>query len=139
MRQMIGRVIVILAFSLLFFAYSNFLPTSLSSELIADYVKNHFIREVIFGAVLAAIGIKLSLRVETMKQWTTLAIIGSIVVLPFWVGFVLGWATDGLAEVWGGAIDENGAYFLHGPQLVGFYIGLVLMLPTSSNISADEN
>lgn len=138
MRQMIGRVIVILALSLLFFAYSNFLPTSLSSDLIADYVKNHFIREVIFGAVLAAIAIKLSLRVKTMKQWTRLAAIGSVVVLPFWVGFVLGWATDGLSEVWGGAIDENGAFLLHIPQVVGFYVGLALMLPSSQTIPSDS-
>jgi len=62
MRQKIGRAIVILALALLFFAYSNFLPTSLSNDLIADYVKNHFIREVIFGVVLAALAIRLSLR-----------------------------------------------------------------------------
>jgi len=132
-RQKIGRVLVILGLSLLFVAYSNFLPTALSSELIADYVKNHFIRQVIFGSTLTALAIKLSLRVETMKQWITLATIGSIVVLPFWIGLSLGWATDGIAEVWGEAINENGAFMLHGPQVSLFYIGLLLMLPTSKN------
>ncbi len=122
---------VILALSLLFFAYSNFLPTALSSELIADYVKNHFIREVIFGAILAATAIKLSLDVKTRRQWTILAILGSVVVLPFWIGLSLGWATDGIKEVWGDTIDENGAFMLHGPQVTLFYIGLLLMLPPS--------
>ncbi len=131
MRQQIGRILVILALGLLFFAYSNFLPTSLSNDLIADYVKNHFIREVIFGVVLAALAIRLSLRVQTTREWVALGALGSIVILPFWIAALLGWSTGGLAEIWGGAIDENGAYYLHGPQVVGFYIGWIMMYPAS--------
>lgn len=132
MRQTIGRVLVILALALLFFAYSNFLPTSLSNDLIADYVKNHFIREVIFGTVLAALAIRLSYRMQSTREWIALGVMGSIVVLPFWIGMLLGWSTGGLTEIWGGAIDENGAYYLHGPQVVGFYVGWLLMYPASS-------
>lgn len=139
MRQKIGRVIVILALALLFFAYSNFLPNSLSNDLIADYVKNHFIREVIFGVVLAGLAIRLSLRVQSTKDWITLGILGSIVVLPFWIATLFGWSTGGLAEIWGGAIDENGAYFLHVPQVALFFLGWVLMYPASTQSAASSN
>lgn len=132
MRQKIGRVIVIVALALLFFAYSNFLPTSLSNDLIADYVKNHFIREVIFGVVLAAMTIRLSWRAQSKQEWFALGALGSIVILPFWIASLFGWSTGGLAEIWGGAIDEKGAYYLHGPQVVGFYLGWILMYPVSS-------
>ncbi len=131
MRQKIGRVFVIVALALLFFAYSNFLPNSLSNELIADYVKNHFIREVIFGVVLAGLAIRLSLRVQSAKDWIALGILGSIVVLPFWIASLFGWSTGGLAEIWGGTIDENGAYYLHVPQVVLFFLGWMLMYPGS--------
>ncbi len=133
MMPTIGRVLVILSLALLFFAYSNFLPTSLSNDLIADYVKNHFIREVIFGVVLAALAIGLSLLVQTTRQWLALGGLGSVVILPFWIGAMLGWSTGGLAEIWGGAIDENGAYYLHIPQVVFFYLGWMLMFPRGAS------
>jgi hypothetical protein len=134
MRVMIGRTVAILALALLFFAYSNFAPNSLSSDLIADYVKNHFVREMIFGATLTLIAIRLSFKVDTLKHWARFGLLGSIVVLPFWIAAFFGWSTDGLAEVWGGAIDENAAFMLHGPQTIGFYIGLLLMYPGTNKV-----
>lgn len=136
MRIMTGRIIAILALLLLFFAYSNFAPIALSSELIADYVKNHFVREMIFGATLTLISIRLSLRVENRKQWLMLGALGAIVVLPFWVGALLGWSTQGLSEVWGGAIDEYAAFTLHSTQTAGFFIGLALMYPSANTSDA---
>ena len=95
-------------------------------------MKNHFIREVIFGTVLAAFAIRLSYRMQSTREWIALGAMGSIVVLPFWIGMLFGWSTGGLTEIWGGAIDENGAYDLHGPQVVGFYVGWLLMYPAAS-------
>lgn len=129
MRIIAGRAFVITSLSLLFLAYSNFLPTSVSSALIADYVKNHFVREVIFGVALTAIAIRLAWRAVDMPGWLAAAMTGSIVVLPFWVAFAFGWSTGGLAEVWGGQINEASAYWLHGGQVIGFYLGIALMWP----------
>jgi len=39
----------------------------------------------------------------------------------------LGWSDQGLAEIWGQAIDSNAAYILHTSQVVLFLIGLLLM------------
>jgi hypothetical protein len=126
----LGRAVVIAMLSLLFVAYSNFAPTSLGSPLVDDYVKNHFLREVMFGVLLTLIAIKLSLNVPTTKDWFLLAIVSNVVVMPFWIAVLFGWSTDGLAEVWGGEIDETAAYLLHGTQAVGLLIGLLLMWPT---------
>ena len=47
-----GQILVIASLSLLFLAYSNFAPTALGSEQIAGYVKNHFVREIIYAPSL---------------------------------------------------------------------------------------
>lgn len=41
------------------------------------------------------------------------------------IGRVL--VVGGMSEVWGDAISANGAYALHIPQVVAFYLGLVLL------------
>lgn len=128
-KQRIGKCFAIAALSLIFLAYSNFVSTSLSSEMIADYVENHFVREVIFGIALAVMAVWSCWKAEDMQQYTRTAILGSIVVLPFWIATLFGWSTDGLSDVWGGDISNQSAYALHGTQVVTFYIGLVLMLP----------
>jgi hypothetical protein len=46
----VGRVLVIASIALMFMVYSNFAPTALGSDRIADYVKNDFVREMIYGA-----------------------------------------------------------------------------------------
>jgi len=43
-----GRIPVVFSIMLMFLAYSNFAPTALASDQLADYVKSHFIREMIF-------------------------------------------------------------------------------------------
>ncbi len=122
-----GRILVVLSIGLMFLAYSNFVPTSLSSDQIADYVKNHFVREVIFGLTLAIYTIVLAFGPMTMEQWTRIAIAGSIVVLPFWIAVAFGWSTGGIEAVWGDRINPSGAYMLHGPQVGLFYLGLVIL------------
>jgi len=122
-----GRILVVVSIGLMFLAYSNFVPTSLSSNQIADYVKNHFVREVIFGLTLAVYTIVLAFGAMTMDQWIRIAIVGSIVVLPFWIAALFGWSTGGIAEVWGDRINPNGAYMLHGPQVLLFYLGLAIL------------
>jgi hypothetical protein len=128
-RQQIGKGITIAAVSLIFLAYSNFVPTSLSSDMIADYVKNHFVREVTFGLALAVITIWSCWITENRRQYVRTGILGSIVVMPFWVATFFGWSTGGLAEVWGGEISNETAYALHGTQVIAFYLGLLIMLP----------
>lgn len=122
-----GRVLVIAGISLLFVAYANFVPTALSSELVADYVKNHFVREILFGIFLAAWTIRLALQPVNARGISILAAIGSIVVLPFWIASLFGWSVGGMSEVWGDAIGPEAAYLLHGSQVVMFYLGLVLL------------
>ena len=123
----LGRILVVAAISLLFLAYSNFAPTALSSPEIADYVKNHFVREMLFGVTLSAWAIILALSPLSNRRIVMLGFIGSIVVLPFWIASLFGWSTDGLQSVWGEDLRPNSAYFLHGPQLGLFYVGMALI------------
>ena len=127
MQLKIGRALVVISIGLLFLAYSNFAPTALSSDIVADYVKNHFVREVIFGVALAAWTIRLALQPLDATRWKQLAIAGSIVILPFWIAALFGWSVGGMEEVWGGSVGPAGAYALHGPQVVMFYLGLALL------------
>lgn len=123
----IGRGLVVAGIALMFVAYLNFVPTSLSNDRIADYVKNHFVREVVFGIALAVYSIMTALGPITAESWTTLAVVGSIVVLPFWIAVLSGWSTGGMEEVWGEKIRVRTAYLLHGLQVAMFYSGLGLL------------
>jgi len=123
----VGRVLVIVSIALMFLAYSNFAPTALSSDGIADYVKNHFVREMIFGTALAVWTIKTALQPINPTNLTRLLLVGSIVVLPFWVASLFGWSTGEIEEVWGDSLRPNGAYFLQGPQVAIFFVGIALL------------
>jgi hypothetical protein len=122
-----ARILVTFSLAMLFFAYANFAPTALGSPEIADYVKNHFVREMIFGVALSALTIYLVCRPLEGKQWLLVAIFGSVVVLPFWVAALSGWATGGMQLAWRGAIEASSAYWLHGSQVALFYCGLLLL------------
>ena len=122
-----SKALTISSICLLFLAYANFGPTSLSADQIADYVKNHFVREIIFGLFLSAWCIYLIVFARELEQLRMIALIGSIVVLPFWIATFCGWSTGGLADVWGENINANAAYWLHGVQTAGFYLGLILL------------
>lgn len=123
----LGKTLICLSLALLFLAYSNFAPTALGSDQIADYVKNHFVREMIFGAVLAGVSIWLTVKLQTQKDLGWLAVFASITVLPFWIAAGLGWSTGGIVEVWGDAIDPGAAYVLHGTQVGLLYLGIVVL------------
>lgn len=131
MQQRIGRVLVVGALGFLFFAYLNFAPTSLSSPQIADYIKNHFVREMLFGIVLTAWTIGLALRPLDVVGWKRVAALGTVVVSPFWIASLFGWGTGGMAEVWGDAVPPAVTYALHGLQVACFYLGLFLLRPAS--------
>lgn len=124
---LVGRIFLISAILLMPIAYSNFAPTALGSDLIADYIKNHFVREMIFGLSLAAMTIMMivtPLDIEKMKKIT---IFSSIVILPFWVARSFGWSTGGIQEVWGPESGDGTALWLHGPQLAMYILGLSLL------------
>jgi len=123
----IGQALVIGAISLLFLAYANFAPTALQSNEVAGYVKNHFVREIIFGIALAIWTIKLTLAPKEKQSIQWIAIVGAIVIFPFWIAVLLGWSTQGLEKVWGDAIDSSAAYILHSTQVALFLLGLLLM------------
>lgn len=123
----IGRALVIAGVGLLFVAYLNFIPTALSSDQVADYVKNHFVREIIFGVFLAAWSVRLALLPADTLRLGLLCVTGSVVVLPFWIAFLAGWSVGGMSEVWGDAIGPEAAYLLHGSQVLIFYLGLGLI------------
>jgi len=128
-----GKILVIASISLMFLAYSNFVPTALRSAHIAPYVRNHFVREVIFGLALAVTTIVLTLGPMSQGRLILIALAGSVTILPFWVAAAFGWATGGMEDVWGEAISARAAYMLHGTQVVLFYIGvgvLFLGLPS---------
>lgn len=127
MQYKIGQILVILSLSLLFLAYSNFAPTALQNENIVGYVKNHFVREIIFGIALTIWAIKLALLPKEELPFKQLVIMGSVIIFPFWIAFFLGWSDQGLAEIWGKAINTQAAYILHTSQVVLFLVGLVLM------------
>lgn len=137
MINRIGKLLSISAIGLLFVAYSNFIPTVFPSELVADYVKNHFLREILFGSVLAVVAI---VKIVQLKQNSSLLMplfFGSVVVLPFWIASFFGWSTGGLSEVWGENLEPNSAYLLHGPQVAVFYIGMLLLLVGRKSTSED--
>lgn len=127
MNYKIGQILVIAALSLLFVAYSNFIPTSLGSDNIADYIKNHFVREIIFGIALTIWSIKLALLPKDKLPFRQLLVLGSVVVFPFWIAVAFGWAVGGMEEVWGKAIEASTAYTLHGVQVGLFLLGLLLI------------
>lgn len=122
-----GRVLVVIGIGLIFVAYSNFIPTAFASERIADYVKNHFVREIVFGIWLAGWAIRLATGPIDRSRFLLLAMTGSIVVLPFWIAWALGWSVGGMSDVWGETIEPGAAYLLHGSQIAAFYLGLVLI------------
>ncbi|MCF6433732.1 hypothetical protein [Leisingera sp. MMG026] len=124
---LLGRILIISGISFMFIAYSQFIPTSLSTPLIADYVKNHFIREVTFGLTLASITIYFTFKAQTLQDWRRVSILGTIVVIPFWVAWTFGWSTGGISEVWGDSISPNGAYMIHVPQITLFFSGLAVL------------
>jgi hypothetical protein len=74
-------------------------------------VKNHFLREIIFGTPIAIWTLRLALQPMNSENWLQLALAGSIVVLPFWIAWTFGWFAGGMAEVWSGKVDTNGASF----------------------------
>jgi len=123
----LSRALICLAIALLFAVYSNFAPTALGSDLIAGYIKNHFVREIIFGIALAAITINLTLSARSKSDVLMIALMGSIVVLPFWIAAALGWSTSGLEDVWGGRINAKAAYILHASQVLLFYCGVAVL------------
>jgi hypothetical protein len=123
----LGRLLLIAGIGLLFVAYLNFVPTALSSGQVADYVKNHFVREIIFGVFLAGWTIRLALQPVHSLRLGLLGVIGSVVILPFWIASLAGWSVGGMSEVWGDAIGPEAAYLLHGSQVVMFYLGLGLV------------
>ena len=125
----LGKSFCIIAIGLLFLAYSNFAPTSLASDQIADYVKNHFVREVIFGAALSVLAILAIAQASSPGGLLQAALLGGIVILPFWIGAAAGWSTGGMETVWGERIDSAAAYWLHGVQTALFIVGLLLMIP----------
>ena len=127
MLYKIGQLLVILSLSLLFLAYSNFAPTALQNENIVGYVKNHFVREIIFGIALTIWAIKLALLPKEKLPFQQLFVLGSVVIFPFWIAYLLGWSDQGLAEIWGKAINTQAAYILHTSQVVLFLVGLILI------------
>ena len=126
-RGKIGKTLAIFGLLTLPFAYSNFLPTSLSSDLLPDYIKNHFIREVTFGLTLVGFTVFTITRPLTQKTFRTIALLGSAVVVPFWIAWTFGWSVGGMEAVWGEAIDASGAYMIHVPQASLFFIGLAFL------------
>lgn len=134
----VGRILTITAVLLIFVAYSLFIPTSLSTPLIADYIKNHFVREIIFGLTLAILAIYSVIRAKSPSDLRQTALLGSLVVLPFWVAWAFGWSTGGIEDVWGDKVTSNGAYTLHIPQVLLFYSGLVTMFVCLRNESTDS-
>jgi len=61
------------------------------------------------------------------QKWFQIAVLGSVVVLPFWISWAFGWSVGGIEAVWGEEIDASGAYSLHIPQVLIFYLGLILL------------
>jgi uncharacterized membrane protein len=123
----IGRILVIIAIGGLFMAYALFIPTAFSHETIADYIKNHFVREIVFGSALAIMTIFLALKPTTKSSLKSIAVLGSVIVLPFWFGSLFGWSTGDMSAVWGQEMVPKDAYMYHGSQTLLFYLGVALM------------
>lgn len=122
-----SRIFMTIAIFLLFIAYLNFAPTALSSSLVNDYTKNHFVREIMFGSVLAGFTLYLVYQKINIERWFKILFFGSVVVLPFWLAASFGWTTQGMQQAWQGEISPSSAYLLHGTQTALFYIGAGLM------------
>jgi hypothetical protein len=133
-----GKFMICIAVALIVVAYTNFAPTALQSDMVVGYVKNHFVREIIFGTGLVILTINQTIMVSSTRHILKVALMGSIVVLPFWIAVLFGWSTGGLADVWGDKINPSAAYYLHGSQLILFYLGLTLLLQGLRNNSKTQ-
>ncbi|GEM_PF-3479761 len=127
MSRTLGKTCILIAIGLLFIAYSIFIPTAFASETIGDYIKNHFIREIIFGLTLTGWTLWITLKHRPGNPITFIALLGSAIVLPFWIGTLLGWSTGDMAAVWEGAMTPQSAYLYHSGQVFLFYIGLAFL------------
>ena len=126
MLLIVGRVLTIASISFLLLAYSNFGPNALTNPDIVPYLKNHLVREFVFGAFLALTTIYLVIRPIDLNRWKLIALLGTIVVAPFWVAASFGFVTQGMEGVWQGNMRGN-AFVLHGSQVGGFYLGLLML------------
>lgn len=122
-----SKIITCGSIAIIFLAYSNFGPAALGSDMVAGYVKNHFVREILFGITLAIITLNLIILASSKRHIWKIILIGSVVVLPFWIAALLGWSTDGLEYVWSNQINSDAAYILHGTQVAMFYLGVLLL------------
>ena len=126
--QITGRLLAIASVGFLLLAYSNFGPNALTNPEITPYLKNHLIREFTFGISLTLMTIYLLVGPITRIRWKTIAFLGTIVVSPFWIAASFGFVTQGMHGAWQGeSTTDTTALTLHGAQVVGFYVGLVLL------------
>ncbi len=123
----IGKIITGLAIVSLFISYTQLIPVAFTNESLADYIQNHMIREIIFGSTLAIWTLLFLFKPLSHHTFKYIAILGSVIVLPFWVGFLFGWSTDGIDAVWGDSVAPKASYIYHAVQTVIFYLGLLLL------------
>ena len=112
----------------LLLAYSNFAPNVLTNPDIIPYLKNHLIREFTFGVSLTLFSIFLIVRPIDLQRWKLIALLGTVVMSPFWIAASFGFVTQGMHETWQGqGTSDVTALTLHGSQVIGFYAGLALI------------
>ena len=127
-RDRIGRILIGLSMFLLFLSYYQYIPHMLTTPALGNYVKNHMIREQLFGATLALFVLRLCwIGPRTRDHYIQTVALGGLVAGAFWIGFLTGHRIDGIAQVWGPGMGATGTFSLHVPQLVFYLVGAAIL------------
>lgn len=127
-RDRLGRALVALSAAGIFYSFIRFGPAALGSPDLADYTKNHIVRELAFGSGLGVYVILLCVVGRGLRDyWVTLAL-AALIAVVFWVGAASGYGTDGMEQVWQGiGVTSRDAYDFHVPHTLVFVAGALLM------------
>lgn len=138
-RDWLGRALVALSAAGVFYSFVRFGPAALGSADLADYTKNHIVRELVFGCGLGMYVILLCAVGRSLRDYWATLVLGALIAIVFWVGTVSGYGTDGMGQVWQGLeVTSRDAYNFHVPQTVLFVIGALLMRRPASAATVDE-
>ena len=127
MLHRIGQALTLLSVAVTVFSILYFAAAALGREEIADYIRNHFVREIVFGLTLCAATAWLALRRPAGGGIGLLALLGGLLVAPFWIGVAAGIGNREIAAIWGDLAGPSDSFALHTVQAALMLLGVALM------------
>ena len=120
----IGQGFMLLMTALTVFSILYFASVSLERADLADYIRNHFVREILWGLTLSGVVASLTLQARSAAL---AALFGGLLVAPFWLGYLGGIGKSEIGAVWGDTAAPTDSLMLHATQVVLFGLGAFLM------------